>query len=78
MTQEVKLKRIFRINMLIGFLVVAASVYFIVTGHYDNLAQRLTAEATMNKIAVGGLLYVAGFWYMCVFRKQLFNKSNSQ
>lgn len=78
MTQEVKLKRIFRINMLIGFLVAAASVYFILTGHYDNLAQRITAEAMMNKIAVGGLLYVAGFWYMCVFRKQIFNKSNSQ
>ncbi|HEX5635510.1 MAG TPA: hypothetical protein VFY78_00355 [Gammaproteobacteria bacterium] len=78
MSQDVKLKRIFRINMLIGFLVAAVSVYMILTGHYDNLQQRLGAEALMNKVAVGGLLYVAGFWYMCVFRKQIFSKSESK
>lgn len=77
MTQEMKLKRIFRVNMAIGFLVTAISVYLILTGHYDNLQQRIGAEAMMNKIAVGGLLYVAGFWYMCVFRKQIFSKIKS-
>jgi presenilin-like A22 family membrane protease len=77
MTQEMKLKRIFRVNMAIGFLVTAISVYLILTGHYDNLQQRIGAEALMNKIAVGGLLYVAGFWYMCVFRKQIFSKIKS-
>ena len=76
MSKELKLKRIFRLNMAIGFLVTAVSVYLILTGHYDNLQQRIGAEAMMNKVAVGGLLYVAGFWYMCVFRKQIFSKIN--
>ena len=77
MKNELTLKKIFRINMLIGMMVVAGSVYFILTGHYDNLEQRLGAEALMNKIAIGGLLYLVGFWYMCVFRKQIFSKDNS-
>ena len=78
MKNELTLKKIFRVNMLIGMMVVAGSVYFILTGHYDNLQQRLGAEAVMNKVAVGGLLYVVGFWYMCVFRKQMFSKIKSQ
>lgn len=78
MSQDAKLKRIFRINMLIGFMVAAVSVYMILTGHYDNLQQRMGAEALMNKVFVGGLLYVAGFWYMCMFRKQIFSKSDAQ
>lgn len=75
MNQDVRLRRIFRINMLFGFIVAAVSVYLILTGHYDNLQQRVMAEAVMNKVAIGGLLYVVAFWYMCVFRKSLFLKS---
>ncbi len=76
MKNELTLKKLFRVNMLLGMLVVAGSVYFMLTGHYDNLQQRLDAEAVMNKVAIGGLLYVVGFWYMCVFRKQIFSKNN--
>jgi hypothetical protein len=77
MSQDVRLKRIFRINMLVGFIVAAASVYFILTGHYDNLQQRLGTEAVLNKVAIGGLLYIVAFWYMCVFRKSFFLKAKN-
>ena len=78
MASEQKLKKVFRINMLIGLLVVAVSVFFILNGHYDNLQQRLSAEAWMNGLAVGGILYMVSFWYMCVFRKYLFSKVNAK
>lgn len=76
MSDETRLQRIFRVNMLIGFVVAAVTVYFILTGHYDNLQQRLGAESLLNKIAIGGILYTVGFWYLCVFRKQIFAKLN--
>jgi presenilin-like A22 family membrane protease len=72
MSDESRLQRIFRVNILIGILVAAATVYFILTGHYENLQQRIGAESLMNKIALGGILYAIGFWYLCVFRKQIF------
>ena len=74
MSDETRLQRIFRVNMLIGFLVAVATVYFILTGHYDNLQQRMGAESLLNKVAIGGILYAVGFWYLCVFRKQIFAK----
>ena len=61
--------------MLIGVVVAAIATYFIVTGSYGNIQAREIAETTMGWIAVAALLYVAAFWYMCVFRTQFFLKS---
>lgn len=74
MQNETRMKRLFRVNMLIGVLVTAAAVFMMLTGHYENLQQRLAADKILNFMVVGGLLYSVGFWYMCVFRKQLFEK----
>lgn len=72
MSREGKLKLIFRSNMVFGFLVTAISTYMILTGHYANLQQRVGSESLMNTLAIGGILYMVGFWYMCVFRKFIF------
>lgn len=72
------LKRTFRFNMIVGLLITAIATYFIITGHYDNIQAREAAETLMGWIAVGGLLYVAAFWYMCLFREQLFLKTKAE
>jgi len=64
--------------MLIGVVIAAISAYFIATGSYNSIQARETAETTMGWIAVAALLYVAGFWYMCVFRKQFFLKAKNK
>ena len=73
--QSKKLQRVFRLNMLIGLVIAAIATYFIITGSYGSIQSREAAETTMGWVAVGGLLYVAAFWYMCVFRNQFFLKA---
>lgn len=73
-----KLSHIFRINMLIGLAVAIVAIYFIVTGTYANIQIRETTESTLNWLGIGGMLYLVGFWYMCVFKHQLFFKNNTK
>jgi hypothetical protein len=69
-----KLQIVFRLNMLIGVFVAAIATYFIITGNYTSIQSREVAETAMEWTAVVALLYVAAFWYMCVFREQFFLK----
>jgi len=75
--QSKKLQRVFRLNMLIGLIIAATATYFIITGSYISIQAREAAETIMGWIAVSALLYVAAFWYMCVFRKQFFLKNKN-
>ena len=64
-------RRIFRANMLLGLAVSVIALYFMITGQYDNLQARLATEALLGNIAIGGLLYLVAFWYICLFSKSL-------
>lgn len=71
------LRKIFRINMLIGLSVAIIATYFIITGTYENIQAREVAETTLGWIGIGGVLYLVGFWYMCVFKHHIFFKDES-
>ena len=72
-----RLSKIFRINILIGFIVALLATYFIVTGTYENIQAREAAETTLGWVGVGGILYLVGFWYMCMFKRHIFFKDKS-
>ena len=71
------MRGIFKANMLFGVIAFAVAVYFTVTGHYHNLAAREAAEAVLNRIAIGGLLYVALFWFADVFSRPFLSVSDN-
>ena len=64
-----KMRLVLHMNMLLGLLAVAIAVGLIITGEYANLTARQAAEAVLNRIAVGGLLYVVIFWLIDTFTK---------
>lgn len=61
------LHKLFNLNMLVGLLVFATTVYFIITGSYDSLQARMQSEALLNVLSIGGLIYTAAFWYIKTF-----------
>ena len=69
-----KFKRIFRFNMLIGLIITVVATYFIITGSYDGIQSRQSSEAILGWTAIVGLVYTVGFWFACMFRKQIFQK----
>ncbi len=71
-------QRVFRINMLIGFLITAAAIFLIITGQYESIQARQASEALFGWMAISGLLYSVGFWFACLFRQQLFLKTSNQ
>jgi hypothetical protein len=58
--------------MLIGLSVVLFAVYFIITGTYENIQAREAAESSLNLMGLGGMLYLVAFWYMSVFKHEIF------
>lgn len=71
-------QRVFRINMVIGFIVAVVATFLVITGTYDNIQARQATEAFLGWTAIAGVLYSVGFWFACMFRQQLFLKPNSQ
>lgn len=71
-------QRVFRINMLIGFLITAVAIFFIITGQYESIQSRQASETLLGWVAISGLLYSVGFWFTCMFRQQLFLKASNQ
>lgn len=71
-------RRFFSANMIVGVFISAISVYLIITGQYENLAARQTAETMLNMMAIGGLLYVVTFWYLAIFTKPLTSTSDNE
>lgn len=71
------LRKLFRINMLIGLAVAALATYFIITGTYESIQAREAAETTLSWVGLGGILYLVGFWYMCVFKHHIFFRDDS-
>ncbi len=70
-----RFKRIFRVNMLIGLIITVTATYFIITGSYDGIQSRQSTEAILGWTAIAGLIYTVGFWFACMFRKQIFQKT---
>ena len=68
------LRKIFRINMIIGLGIALIAAYLMITGTYENIQTRQATETTLSWIGVGGILYLVGFWYMCVFKHHIFFK----
>ncbi len=73
-----KFKRIFRVNMLIGLIITITATYFIITGSYDGIQARQSTESILGWTAIVGLVYTVGFWFACMFRKQIFQKSSEE
>ena len=71
-------QRVFRLNMLIGFLITAVASFLIITGTYDSIQTRQASEALLGWVAIAGILYSVSFWFACLFRQQLFLKVNKQ
>jgi len=71
------LRKIFRANMVIGLIVAIIATYFIITGTYENIQARETAEMTLSWVGIGGMLYLVGFWYMCVFKNHIFFRNDA-
>ncbi len=71
------LRRFFRANMLLGFGVFVLSIYFMVTGEYSNYQAQHAADAVLGRYAMGSLLYIAFFWYICAFSKPFLSQAES-
>jgi uncharacterized membrane protein len=71
------LRKIFRVNMVIGLGIAMLATYFMITGTYENIQARESAESTLGLIGVGGILYLIGFWYMCVFKHHIFFRNET-
>jgi|GEM_PF-3292463 len=67
----------FRTNILLGFVVTAVAVFLMATGHYTNIQQREASEAVLVWTGIGGLIYMAMFLSLCVFKYDIFNSSDS-
>lgn len=66
------LRRIFRANMALGLTVTVVASYLMITGQYESLQARQAAETVLGYLAIGGLLYIVIFWYICTFSKPFF------
>lgn len=71
-------QRVFRVNMLVGFLIAAVAIFLIITGTYDSIQTRQSSETLLSWVAIAGMLYSVGFWFACLFRQQLFIKTTKQ
>jgi hypothetical protein len=70
------LRKIFRINMIIGLGIAMVATYLMITGTYENIQARQATETILSWVGVAGILYLVGFWYMCVFKHHLFFKTD--
>ena len=64
-----RLRRLFHGNMLFGLVLFLGAVAFTMFGSYENYAAREHVETLLNRLAIGGLLYVVLFWYADLFIK---------
>jgi hypothetical protein len=65
------LVRFARAHMVLGAVLIAAALYALITGRYENLAARQHTEALLNALALGGLLYVVAAWFLHQFVRPL-------
>lgn len=63
--------RFARAHMAAGLVLVAAALYLMITGHYENLAVRQHTEALLNAVALAGLMYTVVFWTLHLFVRPL-------
>ena len=67
-----------RANMVVGIVAFAVAVYLMITGEYANLFMRLQTETILDRVAIGGLLYTAAFWYVDMFLGSEWAKAQHQ
>jgi hypothetical protein len=63
--------RFARAHMAVGVVLIAAALYVLITGRYENLAARQHTEALLNALALGGLLYTVACWFLYQFVRPL-------
>jgi len=56
-------------NVVLSLLVFGVVVYFIIVGEYSNLQDRNAAEAVLNAISLGSLLYGSIFLVIALMAK---------
>ena len=74
-------RRLLRMNIVIGLLVVVIAMALMITGEYGSLAERQAADTLFNYIAIGGVLYAIFSWMFCVMSKPFWfplSKKNKQ
>jgi len=54
-------------HVWIGVAVFVIACFFMITGTYENLAQRQKTEALLNAIGLFALFYTAIAWYLHFF-----------
>ncbi|HID48252.1 MAG TPA: hypothetical protein EYP40_01335 [Chromatiales bacterium] len=64
-----------RANIVLGLIIVAVSMYLMVTGEYATIQARQEADAMLTRYGVGGLIYTVVFWYLCLFGKPFLQPS---
>jgi len=62
-------RRVLRLNILAALIVLAVSVFMIITGEYSSLEERKAADSIYNILAIGSLIYMAVVWISCVMTK---------
>ena len=56
-----------RLQVWIGIAVFTVASYLMITGSYENLAERQRTEAILNAIGLVSLFYTAMAWYLNFF-----------
>lgn len=67
--QAITRRRLLRINIALGLLVVLVAFVVNVTGEYSNLMELRAADSQFNYIALTGILYSAFSFLFCVLSK---------
>ena len=62
-------RRFLRLNILAALIVLAISLFMIITGEYATLQERQSADSIYNILAIGSILYMAVVWMSCVMTK---------
>ena len=76
--QQTKAKAVclfIRANLVLGLVIVAVSMYLMITGDYATIQARQAADAELTRYGVGGLIYTVVFWYLCLFGKPFLQPS---
>jgi len=56
-----------KVHVWIGIAIFTVASYFMITGTYENLAERQRTEAILNAIGLASLLYTAVAWFLNFF-----------
>lgn len=69
MEQAVSRRRLLRMNIALGLLVVLVAFVVNISGEYNSLVELKAADTLFNYVAMAGILYSASSFLFCVVSK---------